>query len=135
MADVRMKICRDCDIGEPEMLELLVAEKIVGMNLAINSVYEQIWWPFVYKKHHPDSYEVPEIDKALAEGSTLSNMIVVFRLAGMDGEATEDRIESLADSLEPTDDKEIEKKYALAKVISRQLGQSTGVSVLLETFD
>ena len=33
MSDVRQKICRDCDIGEPEMLELLVANKIVTMGL------------------------------------------------------------------------------------------------------
>lgn len=38
-------------------------------------------------------------------------MIVIFRLAGMDGEATEDRIESLPDESEPTSEKEIEKKY------------------------
>lgn len=49
MSDVRLKICRDCDIGEPEMLELLVANKIVTMNLPINAVYEQIWFPHVYK--------------------------------------------------------------------------------------
>ena len=49
MGDVRLKICRDCDIGEPEMLELLVANKIVTMNLPITSVYEQIWFPHVYK--------------------------------------------------------------------------------------
>lgn len=40
MSDVRLKICRDCDIGEPEMLELLCAGKIVTMNLPINAVYE-----------------------------------------------------------------------------------------------
>ena len=40
MAEVRLKICKDCDISEPEMLELLVANKIVTMGLQINAVYE-----------------------------------------------------------------------------------------------
>lgn len=62
MAEVRLKICRDCDIGEPEMLELLIAGKIVTMNLPINAVYEQVWWPQQYKAKHPDSYEVPSIE-------------------------------------------------------------------------
>ena len=63
-------------------------------------------------------------------------MVVVFRLAGMDGEATEDRVETLSSETEPTSEKELEKKYSLASVISDNLedGQ-TGVSVLLDTLD
>jgi len=96
MGDVRLKICRDCDIGEPEMLELLVAGKIVTMNLPINAVYEQVWWPSQYKAKHPDSYEVPPIEQGMKEDRSLINsMVIIFRLAGMDGEATEDRVESL----------------------------------------
>ena len=96
MADVRLKICRDCDIGEPDMLELLVAGKIVTMNLPITAVYEQVWWPAQYKSKHPDSYEVPPIEQGMKEDPGLINsMVVIFRLAGMDGEATEDRVESL----------------------------------------
>jgi len=65
----------------------------------------------------------------------LQNMVVIFRLAGMDGEATEDRIESLPDETEPTSEKEIEKKYSLANVISEKLERVTGVDVLLSTLD
>jgi len=53
----------------------------------------------------------------------------------MDGEATEDRIESLPDETEPTSEKEIEKKYSLANVISEKLERMTGVDVLLSTLD
>ena len=35
MADVRFKICKEMELAEPELLELLVAGKIVGMNLNI----------------------------------------------------------------------------------------------------
>lgn len=65
----------------------------------------------------------------------LQNMQVIFRLAGMDGEATEDRIESLPDETEPTSEKEIEKKYCLANVISEKLERITGVDVLLSSLD
>ena len=141
MGDVRLKICRDCDIGEPEMLELLVAGKIVTMNLPINAVYEQVWWPAQYKSKHPDSYEVPPIEQGMREDPSLINsMVVIFRLAGMDGEATEDRVESLQTDSEPSSEKELEKKYGLASVIGDRLdgsgdGSSTtsGVSVLLST--
>lgn len=63
-------------------------------------------------------------------------MVVVFRLAGMDGEATEDRVESLSSETEPTSEKELEKKYSLASVIADNLGDGqTGVTVLLDTVD
>ena len=63
-------------------------------------------------------------------------MVVVFRLAGMDGEATEDRVETLSSETEPTSEKELEKKYSLANVIADDLGDDkTGVSVLLNTLD
>ena len=63
-------------------------------------------------------------------------MVVIFRLAGMDGEATEDRIENLQTDQEPSSEKELEKKYGLASVIGDKLpgsGASSGVSVLLKT--
>ena len=41
----------------------------------------------------------------------MTQMVVVFRLIGVDGEATEDRVESLSNNLEPTSEAEIEKKY------------------------
>lgn len=36
MADVRLKICREMELAEPELLELLVAGKLVGMDLPIS---------------------------------------------------------------------------------------------------
>jgi len=54
-------------------------------------------------------------------------MIVIFRLAGVDGEATEDRVETLSNNLEPTSEKEIEKKYCLAQVI----GEVNGFDILM----
>ena len=35
MGDVRVKICKEMDLAEPELVELLVDNKIVGMDLTI----------------------------------------------------------------------------------------------------
>ena len=70
--------------------------------------------------------------------SLINSMVVIFRLAGMDGEATEDRVESLQTNQEPSSEKELEKKYGLASVIGDKLnaGQpASGVSVLLKTLE
>eukprot|EP00352_Strombidinopsis_acuminata_P000131 CAMPEP_0176342108 /NCGR_PEP_ID=MMETSP0126-20121128/2917_1 /TAXON_ID=141414 ORGANISM="Strombidinopsis acuminatum, Strain SPMC142" /NCGR_SAMPLE_ID=MMETSP0126 /ASSEMBLY_ACC=CAM_ASM_000229 /LENGTH=45 /DNA_ID= /DNA_START= /DNA_END= /DNA_ORIENTATION= len=45
-------------------------------------------------------------------------MNVIFRLAGMDGEATEERVETLNDDSNPSSEKEIEAKFKLARVLS-----------------
>jgi len=66
-------------------------------------------------------------------------MVIIFRLAGMDGEATEDRVESLQTDQEPSSEKELQKKYGLASVIGEKLdadervSEVTGVAVLLKT--
>ena len=54
-------------------------------------------------------------------------MLVIFRLAGVDGEATEDRIETLNNNTEPSSEKDIEKKYSLAQVI----GEVNGFEILM----
>ena len=66
--------------------------------------------------------------------SLINSMVVIFRLAGMDGEATEDRVENLQTNQEPSSEKELEKKYGLASVIGEKLSAdsaTSGVSVLL----
>jgi hypothetical protein len=40
MGDVRLKICKEMELAEPELVELLVAGKLVGMDLPIRQVYE-----------------------------------------------------------------------------------------------
>jgi len=62
-------------------------------------------------------------------------MTVTFRLIGIDGEATEPRVENLPDQSEPTTEAEIQKKYGLASVISEKLGSLTGVEVMLNVLD
>jgi len=40
MGDVREKICKELELAEPELIELLVASKIVSTELTIKNVYE-----------------------------------------------------------------------------------------------
>lgn len=49
IGDVREKICKEFELAEPELIELIVANKIVAVSLSIKNVYEQIWWPYICK--------------------------------------------------------------------------------------
>jgi E3 ubiquitin-protein ligase UBR4 len=91
--EVRNKICLETDLQSPELLDLLVDNKIVSMDLTIKQVYEQVHWPSVCRQRNPDAYDIPNIDDAPRD--QLKPMIVVYRLTGIDGEATEDRIDTL----------------------------------------
>ena len=93
MGDVRQKICKEMELAEPELVELLVSGKIVGMTLTIKQVYERVFWPALCKQRNPDIYDIPNIEEA--SKSSLAPMNVTFRLTGIDGEATEDRVEQL----------------------------------------
>jgi hypothetical protein len=47
----------------------------------------------VCRQRNPDAYDIPNIDDA--QRDQLTPMIVIYRLTGIDGEATEDRIDNL----------------------------------------
>jgi hypothetical protein len=129
LGDVREKICKEMELAEPELIELLVATKIVGVDLNINDVVEQVWWPHVYKQRNPDTYEVPSIEEA---GAELPPMNVTYRLAGIDGEATEDRIESFPSSVQG-DNKKTSKYVQATKVFHQKFSdKKNGIQILLE---
>jgi E3 ubiquitin-protein ligase UBR4 len=71
MRDIQNKICLDLStqslIEDHRGMELLVRSTIIELHLPIVDIYRQIWVP--------------------AEGET--SMVVIFRLQGLDGEATE----------------------------------------------
>jgi len=94
MADVRSKICKEIEVDE-ELIELIVANQIIGMEVPIKLAYEKVWWPYLCRQRNPDDYQIPSIEEA--SPSQLGPMSVTYRLAGIDGEATEDRVESLAE--------------------------------------
>lgn len=53
-------------------------------------------------------------------------MIVVYRLAGIDGEATEDRVESLAEGDEETGNTSNERKFAVTKSLLQDFEGQNG---------
>jgi hypothetical protein len=40
MADVRVKICKETNTAEPELVELLVDNKLINLDLTVKQVYE-----------------------------------------------------------------------------------------------
>ena len=109
MRDVKNKICRDLDLGglieDDNGMELLVAGSIVKLDLSVAAVYEQVW------------------AKAQEAGSP---MVVVYRLQGLDGEATEPIVETVSeDSGEELDP---EAEYAISEVV----GETDGLTVMMD---
>ena len=47
MADVRKRICKDLELSDPDILELLVANQIISPSLRISDVYEHVHWPMI----------------------------------------------------------------------------------------
>ena len=99
MRDVKNKICRDLDLGglieDDNGMELLVAGQIVKLDLTVAAVYEQVW------SSSPAA-------QGFAEGA--SAMVVVYRLQGLDGDATEPFVESVDQS--EAEEKDPETEYA-----------------------
>lgn len=133
MRSVLEKICLEHEMTHAtDLIEMLVANNIIVPDLPAHLVYEKVWYPYVYKQRNPDEYEVPPIDTV--DSSYKIPMEVIYRLTGVDGEASENRVENLQDDDELA--KDPEKKYALAKTLSHKLDKSdkTGLSIMLNDF-
>eukprot|EP01105_Mastigella_eilhardi_P022928 TRINITY_DN571_c1_g1_i2.p1 TRINITY_DN571_c1_g1~~TRINITY_DN571_c1_g1_i2.p1 ORF type:complete len:1478 (-),score=440.54 TRINITY_DN571_c1_g1_i2:1064-5116(-) len=81
MRQVKNKICETLDlrglIEDDNGMELLVCNKIIKLDLSIRQVYEKVW---------------AAQDGGKGAGTP---MVVVYRLQGLDGEATEEIVDSL----------------------------------------
>ncbi len=51
MRNVRERICKELDLSDPEIMELLVAEQIISPDLKITDVYEKVLWPWVQENN------------------------------------------------------------------------------------
>ena len=111
MNDLRQHIANDLQMSDSaELLELLVGGKIINLSLKVRVVQQVLWVKYVC-----DSTDSGYSSDTSA--SSLPPMVVTYRLAGVDGEATEDKVESVID---PKDSGQIdaEKEYAITKVIA-----------------
>lgn len=126
MSNVRERICKELEYSDPEILELLVAEQIIAPSLMVNDVYEHILWPSL-KNVNPKYQGKRPIDFTAEE---LPHMVVTFRLAGLDGEATENIIDNIPGLSNEEIDPEV--KYAITCVLSQDIKGSSMLSYCLK---
>ena len=133
---LRQHIANDLQMADSsELLELLVAGKIIDINLPIRVVQQVVWRKHVIENSHSSLNELsippPGVIYAGYNDDTdishLPPMVVTYRLAGVDGEATEDKVE-VGDITDPeasdaaNDDPE--KEFEITKFIAERKGLS-----------
>ena len=138
ISHVRSKICHDLELTDAEeLMELLVGNQLLDLDLPINLVYEQVWWPYLARQRNPDLVEIPSLLAQCSgvEKMQLEPMIVVYRLAGLDGEATEARVSGLKDASDSEMQEEV--MYRLCDVVAldvlvKEDGMAcSGISIML----
>jgi len=118
MRDIKNKICRDLDLGglieDDNGMELLVAGQIIKLDLSVAAVYEQVWVRSTAAQAYTDPASSP--------------MVIVYRLQGLDGEATEPIVETLEEDAGEEQDPEAE--YGIADVVGETGGLEVMMSIL-----
>jgi len=166
VSDLRLHIAKDLQMEDSaELLELLVANKILDMNLKLRVVQQVLWKKYVEENATSASSLVAGAGPShqmISTGSGLSMifssssltarrtsgadentilasfppMVVTYRLAGVDGEATEDKVEQedLEDPEAPASnscpaalERRMEKEFGITRMVTRD----GGVAVLL----
>jgi hypothetical protein len=116
MRDVKACICRELDLGalaeDDNGMELLVQGQIVALSLPIRLVYQRLW-------------------AAGRSSATAGPMRVVFRLQGLDGEATEPRVDTLLPTEEGQQGDEGSTSAAIQGAGSRVLDECGGMEILI----
>ena len=158
--DLRQRIANELQMGDSaELLELLVADKILDMNLKLRVVAQNTWRDHLME--NTSSINSDTTFRQFMSGSSLGEigllsrgqfdestpisalppMVVTYRLAGVDGEATEDNIAE-TDLLDPDAplaissssqeyEKQMEKEFGITRIITK----GRGVSVLLRSLE
>ncbi|CAB9510970.1 Auxin transport protein BIG [Seminavis robusta] len=191
--DLRQHIADDLQMSDSaELLELLVANKILDVNLKLRVVHQVLWKNHLMEHSHsaPASSSSSALASLLAGGgagapsffstgsglsmmfssglggisvgggrggagvlsraaggsqvtadtplSALPPLVVTYRLAGVDGEATEDTVSTLVDPEAPSDamspeevEALMEKEYGITRIVT----EGRGVYVLLRSIE
>lgn len=108
MKDIKNKICQDCELlallDDDSSMELIVSNKIISLDLPLKEVYKKIWCP--------DNGEVEP-------------MIIVYRMRGLSGDATEEFIETL----DTKENEEIDDEQAFK--MANVMGSCGGLEIVL----
>lgn len=89
---------------------------IVGLDIPVRVVQHELWRPHILETT-ADDYSSD------CDAEALPAMMVTYRLAGVDGEATEEVVDSLADS-DSAADQDPEVKFGIARNIA-EVSQSS----------
>ena len=127
MSDLRRHIATDLQMTDSaELLELLVGGKIIDLALKVR-VVQQVHWRKHVLKYYETGYSS---DSSI---SSMPPMVVTYRLAGVDGEATEDVVEALSDP-EGSGGIDPEVEFAITRDIA-EAGERRIFPILLRSID
>ena len=158
--DLRQHIANDLQMADSaELLELLVANNILDMNLKLRVIAQTTWRTHVMENttavQSESTFRQFMSGSSFGESGALSRsrfdentpmsalppMVVTYRLAGVDGEATEDKIEEgdIVDPDAPPDinassaqyELKMEKEYGITRLITK----ARGVNILLRSLE
>lgn len=117
MLDVRKRICKELEIGDPNPYELLIANNLVDLDLPIYLVYEKVWVPFIKQRE----------EEGQSFGAEIPPMKVILRISGLDGEATENRVSNLIDDSE--DEEMVKHRIKLTEVFNKEIQSATNSEI------
>lgn len=142
MRDVKKKICQDLalmSLLEDDMgdfgLELLVAGSLINLDLSISAVYEHVWRNSAEALELQSTGVGRRVGLRRTRGAALplrrltspvptssghlsnSPMVVVYRISGLDGEATEPMVETLPSMTKNSAD--LEEEFKATEVLGR----------------
>lgn len=157
--DLRQFIANDLQMSDSaELIELLVANQILDTSLKLRVVQQVLWKNYLMDdsstRHSSQSLFGAGLSLLFNSGtgelttgrnvtantptSSLPPMVVTYRLAGVDGEATEDIVSSLEDPEAPSsstsaEEKErlMEKEYGITSLVT----EGRGISILLRSIE
>ena len=125
MRDVKNLICHELEmlglLEDDFGMELLVSNQIISLDLSVEDVFERIWIPSLFNGTQRRQNVSPNDPIG-------PPMAVTFRLSGLDGEATEERVDELAPVQE--EDEDIETKFAGTNVFQEDVGFKTLIQLL-----
>lgn len=152
MRHVKLKICQDLslmsliedDAGDFG-LELLVAGSLVSLDLPIAAVFEHVWRPSAEAQELQSVGLSRRVGLRRGRGAAVSArrggsaghagprsgnppMIVMYRLSGLDGEATEPMVDSLPAAKKSQSD--LEEEFKATAILSRVGGLSMILNLL-----
>lgn len=161
--DLRQHIADSLQMSDSaELIELLVANQILDLNLKLRVVQQVLWKTYLIDNSTSVSARQPSssffgsgLSVIFSTGggetmitarnissdtplSALPPMVVTYRLAGVDGEATEEIVSTLEDPEAPSSstspeecERQMEKEYGLTRLVT----EGRGISILLRSVE